>query len=111
MTACLLQTLHNGLLSLDAVRAELDFVHCGSYPLSGMEKISQFLGLQYMFALLMLITLDGPNFPKADKSTLHDRLTAALLSDHFCSIFSFYPFMTRSKLYRRDLRTSCLDLE
>ncbi len=57
VTALFLQTLHNGLLSQDAVRAELDFVRCGSYPLSGVEKISLLLGLQRMFAFLMLLTL------------------------------------------------------
>lgn len=56
MTALFLQTLHNGPLSQDAVRAELDFVHCGSDPLCAMEKISLLLGLQCMFAFLMLLT-------------------------------------------------------
>lgn len=63
MTVLFLQTLHNELLSQDAVRAELDFVHCGSYPLSGMEKISLLLGSQCMF--LILLVLCGPNFSEA----------------------------------------------
>lgn len=57
MTALFLPgCVHNGPLSRDAVRAELDFVHCGSDPLSGMEKISLILGLHVcMFVFLMLL--------------------------------------------------------
>lgn len=77
MTALFLQTLHNGLLSQDAVRAELDFVHCGSDPPSEMEKISLLLGLQCMFEFLMLITLRGPNLSCC--VCVHARLNAALL--------------------------------
>lgn len=63
MTALFLQTAHNGSLSQDAVRAELDFVHGSSDPLSGMEKISLSVGLQCVFAFVMLLTLSAPNRP------------------------------------------------
>lgn len=43
MTALFLHSLHNEPLSEDAVRAELDFVHCGSCPLSGMERLACYL--------------------------------------------------------------------
>lgn len=82
MTALFLQTLHNGPLSQDDVRAELDFVHCGYYPLSEMEKISLLLGLQWTFAFLMILTLNGPKLSETDEGLLSVlvpcRLNAAL---------------------------------
>ena len=105
MTALFLQTLHNGLLSQDAVSAELDFVHCGSDPPPEMEKISLLLGLQGMFEFLMLITLGGPNL----SCCVYSCQTQCCppqgkwgKQDNFRSISSFYPFMNCVKLYHRD---------
>lgn len=79
----ILQILHNGPLSQDAVRAELDFVHCGSYPLSGMEKISLLLGLQCMFGFSVFLTLCGLKFSEAGEGLLSVLMTvnAALVRE------------------------------
>lgn len=108
MIALFLQTLHNGLLSRDAVRAELDFVHCGSYPLSEMEKISLLLGSQCSFAFLMLLTLRWPNLCETDGGLLSVLVPDSMLpssggkrgeQDNFSSIFNLHPFI---KWYQSD---------
>ena len=115
MTVLFLQTLHNGLLSQDAVRVELDFVHCGSCPPSGMEKISLLLGLQRMFAFSILQSLYGPkllwDWGGMCPSSCQTRCCPPQGSEG--SICSLYPFVTCSESLQRgpckeDVSWKCL---